>query len=160
MNARHVEERREMFMGQELVYYVTVIDPCPPPSDENPYCQGGRCVSEMPAPHPNCNVASEHSPEQRIPTKVEFVRAFDEAGSLPACVRERRHNLKFKLQGVFRHFEMSRSRMPARLLRALAWYDAADPACVYDAGRIARIRHCFADHQRRAARSGAGVTTL
>ena len=85
MNGRHIEERREMFMGQELVYYVTVIDPCPEPSQENPYCPGGRCVSETPA-RTNCNVAPE--PAKRVPTKAEYIGSFAKAGALPGVFDE------------------------------------------------------------------------
>jgi hypothetical protein len=147
MNARHIEERSEMFMGEELVYYVTVIDPCPPPSDLNPYGDEGRCAAKRETSlRP---VASDPVVAKRIPTKAEYIRSFARAGAPPACVAGTvRRNLAF-VRKTRSEFGDSRNPMPRRLRKAIARIDLADLATHYDTGAIGRVSHYLYEHQGR-----------
>jgi hypothetical protein len=146
MNARHIEERREMFMGQELVYYVTVFEPLPEASQENPYCEGGRCMAETPA-QPTCDVASE--PATRVPSKAEYIRSFEKTGALPLCVYwTKSRNFAF-LKKVMDWFGIYSDVMPRRLRKAIARLDLSDLAGHYDTGVIGRVSHFLYEHQGR-----------
>src|SRR4051794_10968172 len=86
MNARHTEKRVTMFMGEELVYYVTVFETLPAPSQENPYAEGGRCAGKLQTSiRP---VAPAPAAPKRVPTKTEYIRSFAKAGALPRCVAQ------------------------------------------------------------------------
>jgi hypothetical protein len=147
MNARHIEGRRETFMGQELVYYVTVFEPLPEPSQENPYCDGGRCMAETPAPRPTCDVASE--PEKRVPSKAEYFRSFAKAGALPLCVYWTKSRNFALLKKVTDWFGIDPDVMPRRLRKAIARIDLSDLAGHYDSGAFGRVSHFLYEHQGR-----------
>lgn len=137
MQNRRIEVRSFVYLGETLEYTVTVIEPCPPPCQDNPYCEGGRCVAGprdvKPTPAPAKVV------EKRRPAKAEYVRAFYAAGVVPRCVVETICAVGDRVAGA-REAAVSR-----RVRKAVARFNVDDPASYYDAGAIGRISHYFYD---------------
>jgi hypothetical protein len=82
------------------------------------------------------------------PSKAEYVRAFEAAGELPACVVERMGRVYGELREIARYFDLTLSRMPCRLRNAIGRFDGT-LAAVYDTGTLGRIRWHFDRHRRR-----------
>jgi hypothetical protein len=154
MKARRMIEIREIFMGEELVYHVQVIDPCPAPSQEDPYAKDGRAASVGTPARP---VGA--SAETRRPSKAEFIRSFERerGGYLPAFVVEtiiRVHETHREMLARFDRFDL---RVPRRLRQAFRRWDHATLCGVYDTGTLARIRWHFTAHVARYGEHKAGL---
>jgi hypothetical protein len=144
MTDRRVEERHEMFMGQEIVYYATIFEGIPEPSQEDPYCPLGDAptVRKIDQPLPS-------EPTIEHPSKEEYVRAFEASGELPRPVQARVRRVIEFLAGIARFFDLTDERTPRRLRKALARFHGETLDQFYDSGTLARIRSYYTRHRRR-----------
>lgn len=131
-------------MGDTFTYYVTVIDPCPPPSELAPYGPDGRCSDRStPTPVPT------PTPVRYVPSKAEYLHSFALSGPLPYVVRSQRRWVETRIDRIRIIHESARQPFNRRLANAIAWYDDSDLACSYDPSRLARIWHYHVQHARR-----------
>jgi hypothetical protein len=144
MTNRCIEERREMFMVEELVYYVTIFEGIPEPSQLDPYNPLGNAptVRKIDQPLPS-------EPTIERPSKEEYVCAFEASGELPRPVQARVRRVIDFLAGIARFFDLTDERTPRRLRKALARFHGETLDQFYDSGTLARIWGYYTRHRRR-----------
>jgi hypothetical protein len=131
---------------------VTITEPLPAPSQENPYATGGRCLADPQTDARPVVPAPELQTTDR-PTKAEYARAFAADGPLPACVVDTIESVFMIIKSVREWFDGAKVSTPRRLRKAIERFDPMDLASVYDAGTLARIRHYHSAHWVREYRA-------
>jgi hypothetical protein len=147
MNARRMVEHREMFMGEELVWYTMASDPLPAPSDlATSVLDSERIIT----PSATVQVLPARTEGHRTvkPTREQYARAFDAMGSRPKCVRDRVNALMAVVRAITRDFDVT-NRMPRRVRKAIRPFRPENLAVFYDKGAFARLEHYVVDHAAR-----------
>jgi hypothetical protein len=148
MQPRHIVELREMFLGEELVIYVQVIDPLPAPFECDPYEPEGRAAS---AP-PETPGYARPAPSPDRPTLAEFTHRVFESPQGRPMVRARAAARVVELDRLMTDAKRV-SRPKRRVSHAVVAYMADSIGNAYAPGAWARFRwHVAASGRRRAAR--------